>query len=479
MIYTSWRRKASWTLCSPAAVNRRHRIAKDRPPPDFNRNDISKAVLKVSDFEKMLQRELSEIIKKHGMFMDGRPGGARAVIRDRDLSGLSFVEARLSQSDFTGCILRNCDFTDAVFISATLFGCDMTGAKLHHTNLSRADLRGADIAQADLRGAILDGADLREGASIIRHQQRESGDGSSIYRDSGSSGHVILAGSDLSGASLQNAHATQADFGDANLSGADLSGAKLQNANLDGTDLTGSKMEKTDLRAASLKGAILIDAEIENADIKDADLTGALTDALAGHDFGEVELTLDEMLLRHTEWVASAGRNGKRLDLTDYDMRKIGSVSGLRLTAIKAVNTVFAGVVFAGAEVQSAVLDGSDFRKCDMRRIDLRASSLNGAVLNRADLRQARLNFLAFQKDGVEKHTPCRLEGAWLRYADLTGASLREAVLTGADLSFADLTDCDLRGADLRGADLTGVVWNNTQTSDAVFDPGIEIPQSL
>ncbi len=421
-------------------------------------------------FKKMEQKELNELIKKHDMFMNGRPGGARAVIRDRDLSGLSFEKAKLSQSDFTGCIMRGCDLSGAQFESATLFGCDMTKAKLYHTNFTRADLRGADITGADLREAVLDGADLREGASVLRVSADE--EGRDIYKEQ-QKGNVVLVGSDLSGASLQNTHATKADFGNANLSGADLSGAQLQSANLEGSDMTGSNMSKTDLRSANLKDSIMLGVDLEQADIKDADLAGALTDDQSGRAYEEVALTLDEMVKKHTEWVSSAGRQGKQLNLSDYDMRNIRTLAGARLTAIKAMKTMFAGVNFTGTEMQSAILDGSDFRKCDMRSIDLRASSLKGALLNRADMRNANLSFLSFtQKDGNERHTPCNLEGAWLRYTDLSGAQLRGAILRNADLSHADLTDCDLRGTDFRGADLTQTIFEHAQTDGALFDAG-------
>ena len=51
---------------------------------------------------KITQAELNEVIRKHGMFMTAKPGGGRAVVKDKDLTGLSFVGQNLSQSDFTG-----------------------------------------------------------------------------------------------------------------------------------------------------------------------------------------------------------------------------------------------------------------------------------------------------------------------------------------------------------------------------------------
>ena len=63
------------------------------------------------------------------------------------------------------------------------------------------------------------------------------------------------------------------------------------------------------------------------------------------------------------------------------------------------------------------------------------------------------------------------LNGAILRFADLSNANLTYANLGGADLRFADLSDADLSdaylyGADLSGVDLTGVYWYGTTCPD-------------
>ena len=63
------------------------------------------------------------------------------------------------------------------------------------------------------------------------------------------------------------------------------------------------------------------------------------------------------------------------------------------------------------------------------------------------------------------------LNGAILRFADLSNANLTYANLGGADLRFADLSDADLSdaylyGADLSNVDLTGVYWYGTTCPD-------------
>ena len=63
------------------------------------------------------------------------------------------------------------------------------------------------------------------------------------------------------------------------------------------------------------------------------------------------------------------------------------------------------------------------------------------------------------------------LNGAILRFADLSNANLTYANLGGADLRFADLSDADLSdaylyGADLSNVDLTSVYWYGTNCPD-------------
>src|ERR1039457_6179330 len=95
--------------------------------------------------EKVTQAELNEIIRRHNMFLTARPGGARAVIKDKDLSGLSFMGQNLSQADLTGCIFIGADLANANFESATLFGCDFTHASMANARMVRADMRGAEV----------------------------------------------------------------------------------------------------------------------------------------------------------------------------------------------------------------------------------------------------------------------------------------------------------------------------------------------
>lgn len=430
-------------------------------PPDDNKKD---------DYQlaKISQAELNEIIRKHLMFLTAKPGGARALVRDRDVSGLSFVGQNLSQSDFTGCIMIGCDLTNANFESATLFGCDFTNAKMTNTRLVRADMRGAEIGEADLAKADMTGADLREGKTILKRKVKSSADQFSL---GSAAGIVSFNGSDLSGAVLNGATAASADFTDAKMIDVQLLGANLKDAILIGADLSHAELDGADLRNADFSYALMNGATLENTEKFGSVFTLTLTTNTNGTDINEFELTLDELILQHMTWVGSGGRQGKRLDLMEVDMRKGPSLSAKRLTAMRAVKTTFAEMDLRGIEMQSSILENSDFRKCTMQNADMRGANMRATLFSRANLSNSNFNPLQFKKpDGIEYRIPCNFENAMMRYTVFSGGRLVQARFNGADVGGADFTNCDLRGADFTGARTKGTNFDGAILDDAIFD---------
>lgn len=421
------------------------------------------------ELKQMTQAELNDIIRKHQMFLAARPGGARAVVRDRNLSRLSFAGQNLSQSDFTGCIMAGADLTNASFESATLFGCDLNGAKLNNTRLVRADLRGCDVDEADLKKADLSGADLREGKTILKRKIRSESD---QYSNSSEAGAVQFNGSDLTDAILTGANAVSADFSDSILQNANMQGINLKGAILRGADISGADLKGADLRDSDFSYAIITGANMEGTEQTGTNFTLTLTGDAVGDDIAEMDLTLDELVLKHTQWVATGGRQGVQLTLDTVDLRRGVELASKRLTAIRANKSTFAEMDLRGIEMQGANLDASDFRKCQMNKADLRGSRFRGCLFNRAILKGADFNPLAIRKRDGDGHynLPCRFDNAWLRHADLSGARMMEAVFKDADLTSANFSDCDLRKADFRGAKLHNAQFENALLDDAQFD---------
>ena len=74
---------------------------------------------------KTSQAELDEIVRLHLMYQTARPGGQRALLSYRDLSGLNLAGKNLSDADFSG---------------AFLVGTNLEGANLQHSNVSGCNM---------------------------------------------------------------------------------------------------------------------------------------------------------------------------------------------------------------------------------------------------------------------------------------------------------------------------------------------------
>ena len=97
--------------------------------------------------------ELTEILRKHKMWLSGEAGGIRA-----DLSRANLRGADLSRADLRGADLCGADLSRANLRGADLCGADLCEAVLCEADLCGADLRGADLYKAVLYKAVLRGA---------------------------------------------------------------------------------------------------------------------------------------------------------------------------------------------------------------------------------------------------------------------------------------------------------------------------------
>ena len=95
--------------------------------------------------------ELTEILKKHEMWLNGEVDGIMADLCETDLRWVNFRGADLCWVNFRGADLSGAD----------LRGADLSWASLCGANLYKADLRGANLSGTDLSGAYLYKADLR------------------------------------------------------------------------------------------------------------------------------------------------------------------------------------------------------------------------------------------------------------------------------------------------------------------------------
>jgi uncharacterized protein YjbI with pentapeptide repeats len=402
----------------------------------------------------------SEILKLHKSYLESRPGGQRAVLIDRDLSGLTltdqdFSHADVSGSSFYGSRLRGCRFN-----SATAFGCDFRHADLENASMLRTDLRGCTFEGASLVGADLFEADLREGGQVTRDRKGEFHN-----RGTGQLPATPFSGANLTNASLSGVFGVKTDFSNAIMRGCRLTRARVRGANFADCDLDGADFGQADTRDACFRGAVLVGANFDFADLAGSDMEDSLSDKPQGRLLTQQSESLQELLRRHLEFINTMGAAGQLLDISGFDLRMSGgSWVKACLSMAKASSAVFYKLDLTEAALQMAKCDGADFRNCRLDKADLRGISLKGARLNNASMRKVDLQPMQMGR-GIR--VAANLSNARLRNADLSGANLSGTSLVDADLSFADLSNATLTDADFSGARLDGCILSEAQLAVA------------
>lgn len=429
---------------------------------------MSESIPDPSDLSPLSQSDLDHIIEKHAMYMKGRHGGARAVVTYSNLSYLDFKKSDLSFADFTGSLFLEADLSNSNFTGTSFFAGDLRNANMSLGNFSRADFRGAYVAGADLTGANLKDADMREGKIMKRG---EKGTLTDRKRSGGIGAKTVFTGAKLTDTNMAGIQAKAADFSDADLTGANMTGTDLGESILEGANLTDVDMTGSNLAHANMKASIITGTIMNNVEKQGLNTRGTITEKDMGSKLENLGKTLPKLLEEHTLWVATAGRAGRQLDLSGYDLHDVLNLKSFPLTAIRAMGANFLNQDLQEAELQSAVFDRSDFRDCKMMRADLRGSSFKYANFSRTDLTKARLCPLEFHKENeISRLQRTDLSGTNLRYASLRHADLRDCILMGVDLTGAALHHCDLRRADLTGAILKGAIFENARLDGALID---------
>jgi hypothetical protein len=108
-------------------------------------------------------QELPGILAAHQAYVSRQPGGRRASLKFRDLSGLDLSGCQLSEADLSGASLKDCHMVRANLRGANLFGAELTRVDLTEAILVDADMRGVAMSDAKLVRTDLTRVDLRDG----------------------------------------------------------------------------------------------------------------------------------------------------------------------------------------------------------------------------------------------------------------------------------------------------------------------------
>lgn len=192
--------------------------------------------------QRLSQADLADIARRHGLWLQGMPGGAFADLRGADLAGLCLDGIDLSEADLSGANLSSAHGQGFIGMRGLLIGTGLSEVRL---------------AAPILDGAIFDRADLRD-AWLADWQGPPAHPRLGVQADSrasllGARFHLT----DLSGARI-NAYLAGTSFLGANLAGANLSlclgGADFRRANLVGAALDNCEFKTVDFRGAELQG---------------------------------------------------------------------------------------------------------------------------------------------------------------------------------------------------------------------------------
>jgi uncharacterized protein YjbI with pentapeptide repeats len=397
------------------------------------------------------QQELDEAVRKHDMFDNARVGGARAVFSYRNLSGLLMRGVKLPGADFTGSLLFDCNMKGANLDGSNFFTANVQKSDFTNASLVRCDMRGCNMKGADFTEADLTSADMREG-SIMRRDRR--GNIATITQPESPVGEEAGGSGGIAGFA-EYVNASEALFVRAKMSRAMLRGANLRNAILEGADLS-----LTQLQQVKFNGAVIRGARFDGAEMSMDDFTHCLTDDLQGLTLADEGMPLEMLLQDHQRWLDTHGAEGKRMDLSRYDLRAVGAApcdfSNCNLSMMKAHRAVLYHLRFNRVEMQASEVRDCDLRLGSFTHGDLRGSDFSGSNLMRASFQLAQIG-------------PLKLENGQLMKASFARCNLRYADFAGADLRHVDFSGADLTAADLRGTNIEGALLDTASTEGALF----------
>ncbi|MBY0356251.1 MAG: pentapeptide repeat-containing protein [Rickettsiales bacterium] len=168
-----------------------------------------------------------------------------------------------------------------------------------------------------------------------------------------------------------------------------------------------------------------------------------------------------QILQAHKLWLNSEGKEGRRANLKDTDLRHI-SFTGANLVQASLRGVNLEGVDLRGAQLHEADftearLIGANLSNLQLRRVNFASAMLDRAILDQADVSYS--NFLNAQ-----------LNEASLRGANLERAVLRQAQIARTNFDGANLTDANGRESNFTGAKFHNTNLERTDMRDSKFD---------
>jgi len=391
---------------------------------------------------------------------------------------------------------RGVDFAFSTLFSANLTGADAIDANFNAANLTNASLRDAVLSDAtrarpeNVPYPCEGDQAQRRGTPALGGHAETGGDGAVV--DDGLRTDLrgaVLAGADLTGATLSGLDLRETEFGGVLLVGAQLETTCLRDTRLALTDLSRANLQGADARGIVLANSVMQQTDLRGADLRDASLLSAVLDRTM---LGCRAVEADDLVTPEDEsgLCRCPDEPLDALDAPGYEDRPRDAASRgcrtrLNRAALNGAN--FVGADFSGADLTDTGLTGIEignaqavdaagarvvtptrFQETRFDGANLTGVAWNNANLTRATLRNANLSNAAFFENSTYENIV--LTGADLSNTNLSGLDLR-----GWDLQNTLLLETDLRAADARyvsfdGATLVSPLIDGARLRGASFE---------
>lgn len=181
----------------------------------------------------------------------------------------------------------------------------------------------------------------------------------------------------------------------------------------------------------------------------------------------EINLILND----HLVWLQSEGREGRRANLSGYDL------SGMDLQGVYLPESNMRSTNLTGTNLSEANLQGADLSEAYLERTNLRSAQMEGVNLARSNAPYAYFdNASLIEANMSHMHA----EEASFTHALMGGVKFRDAQMqranfTGADLQYANfraahLMECCFDLANMSGADCRDAMMDYGKFKDAILN---------
>ena len=199
----------------------------------------------------------------------------RALGRTNRETELFVTYSNLSGSSFTNAFLLNSEFNFATLRGFGLSDSNLNKVNFEHSDLTGADFHGTETESSRFQSADLTNADISSAHVILSWFEYATLEGVDFSRS-------LLGGSQLNSTLMR-----EANFSEATLEGLNLNSTEMAFSNLSNATLNSVRLRNGNIADSTLTNAQLTDVDFTNSDVMDVDFSGSELNQV---DFSEARI---------------------------------------------------------------------------------------------------------------------------------------------------------------------------------------------